>query len=732
MFKKSVHLIYLVVALALAFASLAKANDPNLVGLWKFDETSGTTAADSSGYGNDGTLYGGPQWVAGHIDGALQFDGSDDYVSLPIGPLISSLSDCTISIWVNWSGTSGANQRIFDFGSSSTSCMYLTPNSQTNGALRFGILKGWAVPESQLTAPFPLPSGWHHIAIVIDGTSKGMKLYLDGEVAATGITSVLPKDLGFTTQNFLGKSQSASYPSYTGSMDEMSFYNRPFTTDEIGLIYHPPLTPLVTFFTYQGRLLDSNDAADGLYDFQFKLYDSQTSGTQKGRTIEFDDLDLIDGYFTVKLGFGDDPDIFNGDPRWLDISIRPGNSTDSFTTLSPRQEITPTPYAIFAMNGGGLILPYSGSCDTCSHAAFSIINKTTGDVKSYGGYFEARGQKGIGVQGKNSDANGVLGTSIYGHGVHGESWDGIAIYGTNLGSGAIGYLASGGFGVYGSGSRGVQGDGDAAGVWGRNILSGNVGMLGCQDCAVYSEYSYGTGSGCVGKLGCSDCGVYGKAGSGGWAGKFSGDVQVSGGVQVSGDVQVNGAISCNNRINAADIDAITITANSIMASQKNFKIDHPQDPENKYLIHSSVESAEAINLYTGNVTLDENGQATVTLPTWFQALNKDFRYQLTCIGGFAQVYIAEKITDNHFKIAGGKPGMEVSWQVTSVRKDPYALAHPMKVEEDKPEYEKGYYLHPEAYGLSKDRSIANAPKPKPTEESAWAKAHPKDAKDVQQ
>jgi hypothetical protein len=103
-------------------------------------------------------------------------------------------------------------------------------------------------------------------------------------------------------------------------------------------------------FTYQGRLLDNNVAADGLYDAEFTLFDVPEAGTQLRNTIAVHDIDVIDGYFTVPLDFGNE--IFNGDDRWLEIRFRPGNSTGSFTTLSPRQKFTPTPYAIYAETAG--------------------------------------------------------------------------------------------------------------------------------------------------------------------------------------------------------------------------------------------------------------------------------------------------------------------------------------------------------------------------------------------
>ncbi len=137
----------------------------------------------------------------------------------------------------------------------------------------------------------------------------------------------------------------------------------------------------------------------------------------------------------------------------------------------------------------------------------------------------------------------------------------------------------------------------------------------------------------------------------------------------------------------------------------SFKIDHPLDPENKYLYHSFVESPDMMNIYNGNIVLDGSGEAVVTMPEWFEALNREFRYQLTCIGGFAQVYIADEIEGNHFKIAGGTPGLKVSWQVTGVRHDPFAEAHRVQVEVDKPESEVGTYLHPEEWGVSTDLQL---------------------------
>ena len=98
----------------------------------------------------------------------------------------------------------------------------------------------------------------------------------------------------------------------------------------------------------------------------------------------------------------------------------------------------------------------------------------------------------------------------------------------------------------------------------------------------------------------------------------------------------------------------------------SFKIDHPLDPENKYLYHSFVESPDMMNIYNGNVVTDDSGSATVALPEWFEGLNRDFRYQLTVIGTFAQAIVGEKIRDGRFVIRTDQPNVEVSWQVTSM------------------------------------------------------------------
>jgi hypothetical protein len=152
---------------------------------------------------------------------------------------------------------------------------------------------------------------------------------------------------------------------------------------------------------------------------------------------------------------------------------------------------------------------------------------------------------------------------------------------------------------------------------------------------------------------------------------------------------------------------VTVTG-ILSASAKDFKIDHPLDPANKFLYHSSVESSEMMNIYSGNVITDAQGEATVSLPDWFEVLNTDFRYQLTVIGQFAQAIVSHKISNHQFQIKTNAPNVEVSWQVTAVRQDAYARAHPLITEVAKTGDERGRYLHPVEHGVPKSLGIDEA------------------------
>ncbi len=159
--------------------------------------------------------------------------------------------------------------------------------------------------------------------------------------------------------------------------------------------------------------------------------------------------------------------------------------------------------------------------------------------------------------------------------------------------------------------------------------------------------------------------------------------------------------NANGATNAAYFDGNVQVIGALSKSSGTFKIDHPSDPSNKYLVHSFVESPDMMNIYNGNITTDANGEAVVQLPDYFNVLNKDFRYQLTVIGTFAQAIVFEEIHEqaNSFKVKTSEPQVKVSWQVTGVRKDPFANANRVVDVVEKPAQEKGTYLHPELYGM---------------------------------
>ena len=156
-------------------------------------------------------------------------------------------------------------------------------------------------------------------------------------------------------------------------------------------------------------------------------------------------------------------------------------------------------------------------------------------------------------------------------------------------------------------------------------------------------------------------------------------------------------ISTTNPQVTLDVAGDANVSGTLTKGAGSFKIDDPLDPANKYLYHSFVESPDMMNIYNGNVITDKNGLATVILPQYFSALNRDFRYQLTVVGQFAQAIIARKVADNSFVIRTDKPQVEVSWQVTGIRQDAYANAHRIPEEVDKPAQEQGHYLHPELF-----------------------------------
>jgi len=179
------------------------------------------------------------------------------------------------------------------------------------------------------------------------------------------------------------------------------------------------------------------------------------------------------------------------------------------------------------------------------------------------------------------------------------------------------------------------------------------------------------------------------------------------------------------------------------AGVKAFTIDHPLDPENKFLKHYSMESPEVLNTYRGNVTLDANGEATITLPTYFETINRNVSYQLTPIGAAAPgLFVKEEVSNGRFTISGGTPGMKVSWNLYAERNDAYLQQNPSsrEVEPAKKPHQRGLYLMPELFGQPEEKGIfyknkqtggmkPNATPQTPSQRTAPAADEPLEAED---
>jgi len=290
----------------------------------------------------------------------------------------------------------------------------------------------------------------------------------------------------------------------------------------------------------------------------------------------------------------------------------------------------------------------------------------------------------VAVSGISSASNA---TAIFGHSTSTGSGTAYGVLGGADGPSGVGVWGY----SNGSSGYGVQGKGAQNGVFG---WSGSNSSHWNDIRSVGVQGDTATTQG-VGVLGTTD---------NGWAGFFAND-DTSGGYATlalvnngPGGYLIEADTAFSSELLLDTAGNLSIAGNMSKAGG-SFKIDHPLDPANKYLYHSFVESPDMMNIYNGVVTLDGKGRASVVLPDWFEALNRDFRYQLTAIGAPGpNLYIAEEVSGNQFKIAGGKPGSRVSWQVTGVRHDAWAEAHRIPLEVEKKGAEQGHYLHPELIG----------------------------------
>ncbi len=307
--------------------------------------------------------------------------------------------------------------------------------------------------------------------------------------------------------------------------------------------------------------------------------------------------------------------------------------------------------AILATGGG----PNTSAIEAVSSGEAAIVAQND-HGSGFGIDASSEDNYGVRARGDNVVAGGIEGLSQNGTGVRGAS-EGDAssdgIFGTDGNGTGVDGLSVNGSGVLGESNHanGVHGIG--------NSQFGN---------GVFGESSGANGHGVAGAAsgGIDSSGIFGSGTNGSLAGYFSGNVAVNG--------------TC------------------CASAEGTYRIDDPTDPANKTLNQAAVESPDMMDIYSGNISTDANGDATITMPSWFQASTGDFRYQLTPIGQFAQAMVSSQLANNRFSIKTDKPGVLVSWQVTGIRQDAYANAHPITVEQNKPAGQQGKYLYPTEAG----------------------------------
>ena len=474
-----------------------------------------------------------------------------------------------------------------------------------------------------------------------------------------------------------------------------------------------------SLINYQGQLVDATGAplANGNYDLTFRIYSADLGGSLLWGPQVASGVPLVGGRFNVILGPTDANSqavsgVFSSNAvTYLEIQV------GANSPISPRQQILSGAYSLQAQNSGLLsgygwdaVFTDTGRPDT-GHVPGTKIANASITSSQIGPGAITTSQLGSEAVTSANIAPGAVGTLQIASGAVGTG---------QIADGAVGTqeIANGAVGTAQIASNAVDTAQIATNAVGTaQIANGAVGTAEIAAGAVTSgqiglplflsgyagEYFIRVGSGPPAVLEVTNSAVS----SAGFPRFFAGP-----GLRVGGEIAIEafshgGAYAyIGNGSDAADFYGNVSVNGTLSKSGGSFKIDDPLDPANKYLSHSFVESPDMKNVYDGVVTLDGSGEATVNLPEWFGALNKDFRYQLTAIGAPGpNLYIAKEIAGNSFKIAGGAAGGKVSWQVTGTRQDAWANAHRIPVEEMKPEAERGFYLAPELFGQSQEKSV---------------------------
>ncbi|MFI6448379.1 hypothetical protein [Kitasatospora sp. NPDC050543] len=323
--------------------------------------------------------------------------------------------------------------------------------------------------------------------------------------------------------------------------------------------------------------------------------------------------------------------------------------------------------------------------------------------------------QGPGVAGTSSQGPGVTGRGDHTVGVSGICDEGVGVKADSAMGTAVSATAGTGTGVSATAGTGIAVTATSTTGTGVNAVSSSgTGMIAKSTSSTGISASSFDGIGIIGSAGHSESGGFGFGflpnrapgvlGTSFFGAGVDGFSAEATGVIASGDI----GLSASGRTAGADIRGdLRLTGRLVNMGAATFEVDHPLSPADRTLSHAFVASSEMKNVYDGVITLDDAGRATVRMPDWFDALNTAFRYQLTAVGAPAPgLYVSRKLSGNSFEIAGGDPGLEVSWMVTGVRADAWARANPVAGEAEKVPEERGFFLHPEAHGQAPELGIA--------------------------
>lgn len=369
--------------------------------------------------------------------------------------------------------------------------------------------------------------------------------------------------------------------------------------------------------------------------------------------------------------------------------------------------LTPSGTVTYAVGGAGGDTYFCNSTSNCAN-----ISGTAVQVGAKGGSGTSGGSSasGVGTTKYSGGSGGGGSSSAVGSGGGGGGAAGLHGAGGNGSGGSGGTCSNHGGGSGGTGDSGNTSAGANGTQWDATHGSGGGGSGGGVTNIVDE---FGESIGCNGSNG-SDGGRYGAGGGGGGAYHSNQGGTSSGGAGHQGVIVITyapvpGAHSTVTLTKAANVTGYASVIGALSKGSGTFVIDHPLDPKNKLLYHSFVESPDVLNIYDGIATLDKNGEATIELPKYFLALNKDFQYLATAIGQpMPDLHLSKEVRRRFFglfgkpviKISGGAPDGRVSWQVTGIRHDPFIEAHPIVPEVEKGPQElvdKGEYLFPELY-----------------------------------